>query len=443
MIGFSGKIFKVTSAIFCWNVAVASAALKAEPLDEFHPVILTSTTGTVDKNSDRLLVEAFSSALKSGALRTLGREFYGVGGEAFAGVGSKGPIGVLSRFLKQSDVDMAGRLSAVYSAIKAPASDKKTTEIELFWTRRTFTGQSSSLKSTPMSLILKLLLPEQSSGFSQEPNPFAIQMGGKLLPLQIVRSRDVPGGGASLVTETLEFVRLTAAQYPKSWLPAHIHASLTIERDRTVKTRVSVSMKPVGFQKAPKEAGDFVIYAMKYEPIKDETSLVTASFDRVYSPSDVNSPRRAPPIVDLGFGPARPENLDIKTCVGNDCFDRLDKVPTIYARLDSGWLWNFLAGTLSLNEFKILVNKLAVDIDQMIVVGPNSELPIAMRTQTWGWKMVDTNRNLRPLNPIEAIQKSLIADSVSQGISSELKNAGDKAEQSLNVTLKPIVQFLQ
>jgi hypothetical protein len=47
------------------------------------------------------------------------------------------------------------------------------------------------------------------------------------------------------------------------------------------------------------------------------------------------------------------------------------------------------------------------------------------------------------LNPIEAIQKSFIGDSVSQGISAELKVAGDNAEKSMNETLKPIIQFLQ
>jgi hypothetical protein len=56
---------------------------------------------------------------------------------------------------------------------------------------------------------------------------------------------------------------------------------------------------------------------------------------------------------------------------------------------------------------------------------------------------VDTKRNLRPLNPIEAIQKSFISDSVSQGISAELKVAGDRAETSLNETLRPIIQLLQ
>jgi len=89
------------------------------------------------------------------------------------------------------------------------------------------------------------------------------------------------------------------------------------------------------------------------------------------------------------------------------------------------------------------VNSLAVKIDDMTVVGGNSELPLILRTQTWGWKVVDTKRNLRPLNPIEAIQKNLIGDSVASGLSSELKKAGDEAEQSLNAALKPIIEILQ
>jgi hypothetical protein len=145
----------------------------------------------------------------------------------------------------------------------------------------------------------------------------------------------------------------------------------------------------------------------------------------------------------LNFGFAQKDSLAADSCICNDCLNREDKVQTIYARLNAGWLWNFLAGTLSLHEFKILVNSLAVDIAQMTVNGPGSEVPLIMRTQTWGWKVVDTKRNLRPLNPIEAIQKSFISDSVSQGISAELKVAGDRAETSLNETLRPIIQLLQ
>jgi len=418
--------------------------VSADEIDAFKPVIVTSSQGSIDRNSDRILVEIFSSVLKTGSLKTLGREFYGVGGESFAGVGSKGPIGVMSSFLKQSDLDMADRLALAYPAIKAPMTDFKTSTIDLFWTKRNFAVQSSSFQSNAMSVLLKMFLSDLPTARSSDRNPFGIQMAtNKLTGIQIARLQDISGGKATLVTETKEFLKLMARENPNAWFPMHLQASIAINRDRAISTRISVSMKPVGFQAPSRDAGDFVIESMKYTPDNENLGIFQAVFDRSYTPKDVSIRPRPAPIVNLNFGFAQKDSLASDVCIGNDCLNRADKVPTIYARLDAGWLWNFLAGTLSLHEFKILVNSLAVDIAQMTVNGAGSEVPLIMRTQTWGWKVVDTNRNLRPLNPIEAIQKSFISDSVSQGISSELKVAGDHAETSLNETLKPIIQLLQ
>ena len=409
----------------------------------FKPVIVTSSQGAIDRNSDKILIEVFSTALKMGALKTLGREFYGVGGESFKGSGSKGPIGVMSRLLTQSDLDMADRLSQIYPSIKAPTSDIKTSTVDLLWTKRTFSAQPSSFQSNAMAVLLKMFLAEIPSSKPIDRNPFKIQAATDVTGLQILRLQDVSGGKASLIEETKELLKLVARENQSAWFPIQLQAVVSINKERIISTRVSVAMKPVGFQTASKEAGDFVIDSMRYDPKADLSSVMQATFDRVYSPSDINVRPRSASIVNLNFGLAAKDNMDADICIGNDCLNRADKVPTIYARLNAGWLWNFLAGTLSLNEFKILVNSLAVNLEQMTVDGPKSELPIIMRTQTWGWKVVDTKRNLRPLNPIEAIQKSFISDSVSEGLSNELKVAGDNAEKSLNQSLKPIIQLLQ
>jgi hypothetical protein len=436
------KSFKVF-ALYLLQVVLLCSQASAQDMEAFKPVIVTSSQGTIDRNSDRMLIEIFSSVLKTGALKTLGREFYGVGGESFAGVGSKGPIGVMSSFLKQSDIDMADRLSLAYPSIKSPTTESKLSTIDLFWTKRQFSAQSSSFQSNAMSVLLKMFLADLPSAKNSDRNPFGIQMATKVSGLQIARLEDIPGGKATLVDETKEFLKLMARQSPNAWFPIHLQAAIAINRERVVSTRVSVSMKPLGFQAPSRDAGDFVIESMKYAPTGETLGVFQAAFDRTYTPKDVSVRPRPAPIVNMNFGFAQKDSLASDSCIGNDCLNRADKVPTIYARLDAGWLWNFLAGTLSLHEFKILVNSLAVDIAQMTVNGPGSEVPLIMRTQTWGWKVVDTKRNLRPLNPIEAIQKSFISDSVSQGISAELKVAGDRAETSLNETLRPIIQLLQ
>jgi hypothetical protein len=335
---------------------------------------------------------------------------------------------------------MADRLAVIFSNIKPPVSDAKTSNIELFWTKRSFATQASSRHSDALGVVLKMFLSESKNS---DQNPFALKTTGNLASIQVVREADIPGGKPSLLAESREFLTVLARENSKTWFPTQIQATISINREKLVNTRISVSMKPLGFQTGTKDAGDFVIESLKYEPSIDPSNLLQAVFARNYSPADSKLTSRPAPIVNLNFGPAKKESMDADVCIGNDCLQRLDKVPTVYARLDAGWLWNFLAGTLSLHEFRILVNSLAVDIDRMAAVGDTSELPLIMRTQTWGWKVVDTKRNTRPLNPIEAIQKSFIGDSVSQGISAELKVAGDNAEKSMNETLKPIIQFLQ
>lgn len=434
---------KLSMTMTCLPILCISGTSKSQEMDKFRPVIITSSQGRIDQNSDRLLVEAFSSALKSGALKTLGREFYGVGGKDFLGSGSKGPIGVMSRLLKQSDSDMAGRLAVIFPNIKPPTSETKTSNIELFWTKRVFPSQPSSFQNQALGVLLRMFLSDFPAPKSADQNPFALQVSGKVASIQVLREADIPGGRPSLFAESREFLTNLARESPKAWFPALIQSTISINREKLINTRISISMKPVGFLTGAKDAGDFVIESLKYEPSIEPSNLLQAVFERNYSPADSKLSSRPAPIVNLNFGPAKKESMDADVCIGNDCLQRLDKVPTVYARLDAGWLWNFLAGTLSLHEFRILVNSLAVDIDRMAAVGETSELPLIMRTQTWGWKVVDTKRNTRPLNPIEAIQKSFIGDSVSQGISAELKVAGDNAEKSMNETLKPIIQFLQ
>jgi len=415
--------------------------LSAQNLAGFRPVIVTSSVGELDLNSDRLLTEMFSGAIRESSLRTLGREFYGVGGEGFTGSGSKGPIGFLSKLLIEMDREMAERLSTNYRSLQLPRGTMKSSVIELFWTKSNLNSSSPS-KNDSVSLLLRMLLANLSPGAAKS-NPFALELGGRMLDLQVLREKDIPGGRAALLRESSNVLESIRKANQNVWFPLHIGASISMDQNKTIKTRMDILMKPAGVKTPPKEKGDIVVDAMKYEPDSDPQGVLDVVFERVYTPADVKVTLRPVPVVNLNFGPLKPNSMDVDLCIGNDCMDRADKVPTIYGRLDAGWLWNFLAGTLSLNEFRVLVNSLAVKIDDMTVVGANSELPLLLRTQTWGWKVVDTKRNLRPLNPIEAIQKNLIGDSVASGLSSELKKAGDEAEQNLNAALKPIVEILQ
>jgi hypothetical protein len=440
-LGQKNKFLNINLLAASMGLFFSAERLFAQNLAGFRPVIVTSSAGELDLNSDRLLTEMFSGAIRESSLRTLGRDFYGVGGEGFAGTGSKGPIGFLSKLLIEMDREMAERLSSNYRSLQPPRGALKSSMMELFWTKSN-TNSSSSSKNDSVSLLLRMLLANLSPG-SAKANPFALELGGRMLDLQVLRDKDIPGGRAALLRESTNVLESIRKTNQNVWFPLHIGASISMDQNKTIKTRMEIVMKPSSVKTPPKEAGDVVVEGMKYEPDSDPRGVLDVIFERVYTPADVQSMPRPTPIVNLNFGPLKPNSMDVDLCIGNDCMDRADKVPTIYGRLDAGWLWNFLAGTLSLNEFRVLVNSLAVKIDDMTVVGENSELPLILRTQTWGWKVVDTKRNLRPLNPIEAIQKNLIGDSVASGLSSELKKAGDEAEQSLNAALKPIIEILQ
>ena len=66
-----------------------------------------------------------------------------------------------------------------------------------------------------------------------------------------------------------------------------------------------------------------------------------------------------------------------------------------------------------------------------------------LKTYTFGWKVVDMKRNTRPLNPLEAIQKTLVGDQVSAGLSDRLQTEGANAEKSVNQSLQTIVDLFR
>ena len=122
---------------------------------EFHPLVVTSSTGQIDLESQKLLVENFSEVIRSSSLRSLGREFYGTSSkDGFAGEGSKGPIGLLRKALISMDKDMAERVSKIHSKLQPPTSEAATNRMELFWSKRNIGSSALGTNGDSLGVLL-------------------------------------------------------------------------------------------------------------------------------------------------------------------------------------------------------------------------------------------------------------------------------------------------
>jgi hypothetical protein len=199
-----------------------------------------------------------------------------------------------------------------------------------------------------------------------------------------------------------------------------------------------VSMIPVGFS-LPKDTMDEIsIESVIYQPKKENADILQISTQRTYSPSGGNT---QPAIVQVSFGPLDPSTMTSSVCTGDACMPRLETIPTITAVMTGSWYKKAFASALSLNQFKMMISSLGIDLKTLAVDSSSSELPVMVKTYTFGWKTIDTKRNVRPFNPLEAIQKSIIGDRVSDGISGVIQPASDQAEQSINRSVKAIIDL--
>ena len=407
---------------------------------EFHPLVVTSSTGQIDLESQKLLVENFSEVIRSSSLRSLGREFYGTSSkDGFAGEGSKGPIGLLRKALISMDKDMAERVSKIHSKLQPPTSEAATNRMELFWSKRNIGSSALGTNGDSLGVLLKILGPSVRKG-TQTTNPFALQLGEKAVNLQIGTMAQVPGGRGSLIAESREAYGELKQMNDKAWIPLHVESLISIDASKTITTKIAVSMIPVGFKFEKEKVGDFSIEATTYKPEMDNRSVIRIIFHRTYT---ANNSTRPPMLIKVDFGPLKADSTDADVCVGDACLRKVDGVPTIHAVMDAGWLMNFFSKALSLNRFQILISSLGINIEDLSVDAKTSELPMLLKTYTFGWKVVDMKRNTRPLNPLEAIQKTLVGDQVSAGLSDRLQTEGANAEKSVNQSLQTIVDLFR
>ena len=148
-------------------------------------------------------------------------------------------------------------------------------------------------------------------------------------------------------------------------------------------------------------------------------------------------------LIKVNFGPLERGSTDANVCIGDACLNKADSIPTIHALMDAGWVKNSLAQTLSLNSMMILISSLGINIETMSVDPATSELPILMKTYTFGWKIIDSKRFTRPLNPLEALQKIMVGDQVSASFSSRLQAEGSNAENRVNESLQSIIDLFR
>ena len=87
----------------------------------------------------------------------------------------------------------------------------------------------------------------------------------------------------------------------------------------------------------------------------------------------------------------------------------------------------------------MMISSLGIKLATLEVDPASSELPVMVKTYTFGWKIIDTKRNVRPFNPLEAIQKSIIGERVSDGVSEMIQPASEKAEKSFNNAVKTVI----
>jgi len=419
---------------------VTPVVARGQAAGDFHPVVVTSSSGEIDPASQKILVETFSEVIRSSSLRSLGREFYGTSAkDGFAGVSSKGPIGLLRRALVSMDKEMADRVTAIHPKLKAPTTDAALSHMELFWTSRTMGSEVLGPNGDALGVLLKMLGPTVRKN-DETMNPFALQLGEKAAKLHIATIDEVPGGRATLVNEARDAYSALRELNADAWVPLHLDSAIKIDKSKTITTRVAVTMIPVGFKFEKEKVGDFSIERTTYEPERDNRSVIRITFQRTYA---ADNRQRPPLLIKVDFGPLRLNGMDADVCIGDNCLKKDDSVPTIHALMDGGWLKNLFAKTLSLNQVKILIASLGINIEDLSVDPATSELPLLLQTYTFGWKVVDMKRNARPLNPLEAIQKALVGDQVNAGLSERLKTEGDKAETKINESLQAVVDLFR
>jgi hypothetical protein len=424
-------------AITLLGLWIPSVAL-AQSTKNLHPVLITSKSGYVDPETRRILVENFSSAIRESSLKTLGQQFYGTDKSfGYSGSATPGPISSLRKMLVNMDLMMATRIRSIHHNLKAPATDNADNAIHFYWTTRTFGSKVLPINSSIVGMLFKILTPSPNKD-SNAINPFAIQLGSQLMGLETAREAEIQGGMDSLAAESKSAYSQLRDLNQGAWLPLYFKAGISIDRTKTVKTSFMVSMIPVGFS-LPKDTMDEIsIESVIYQPKKENADILQISTQRTYSPSGGNT---QPAIVQVSFGPLDPSTMTSSVCTGDACMPRLETIPTITAVMTGSWYKKAFASALSLNQFKMMISSLGIDLKTLAVDSSSSELPVMVKTYTFGWKTIDTKRNVRPFNPLEAIQKSIIGDRVSDGISGVIQPASDQAEQSINRSVKAIIDL--
>lgn len=417
-----------------------SAASFGQTSGDFHPVVITTATGEHDQESRRLLVENYSDVVRASALKSLGREFYGTSAkDGFAGVGSKGPIGLLRKTLITMDKDMADRVSRIFQQLKPPTTDTAVDRMELFWTQRDLGSSVLGKQSDSMALLLKILGPSVRSN-NQTTNPFALELGRKAMNLQIATSDQVAGGRNGVVAEAKDAYASLRELNQNAWVPLHVDSLVMMDKEKNITTKLAVTMIPVGFNFEKERVGDFSIERTTYRTELDNRSVIRIFFQRTYGANNSNRP---PLLVKVNFGPLKADSTEADVCVGDGCLRKVDSVPTIHAVIDGGWLKNAFSKVLSLNKIQILIASLGINIENLSVDPGTSELPMLLKTYTFGTKVVDLRRNSRPYNPLEAIQKTLVGNQVSAGLSERLAAEGENAEKKINESLQSVVDLFR
>lgn len=415
----------------CWSVSGISQSTK-----NLHPVVVTSKSGVVDSDTRRILVENFSAAMRESSLKTLGQQFYGIDKTAgFSGTGNPGPISSLRQMLLNMDEIMANRTRSIHRRLKPSVTDYAENDLEFYWTSRNFGDKILPINGNLVGMLFKIMSPTPNRD-SKNRNPFAIQIGKQLAEMESTREGDIPGGISTLASEAPQAYEQLRDLNPGAWLPLYFKAGVGIDRNKKVRIDFSVSMIPVGFSLPKDSMDDISIESVLYQPSKDSSDVLNIRMHRIF---DENGASAAPAVLLVNFGPLDPSTMGSRICTGDNCIAQVGKIPTISATMTGSWYKKAFASALSLNQFKMMISSLGINVKTLEVDTSSSELPVMVKTYTFGWKVLDTKRNVRPFNPLEAIQKSLIGDRVADGLTNVIQPASDKAEQSINKSVKAII----
>lgn len=410
----------------------------SQTTENFHPVMISSRSGQVDSGTRRLMVETFSEAIRQSSLKSLGQQIYGTSKESgFSGTSPAGPISTLRKMLINLDTILDDRISKIHGELRAPSSEKAENLLEFFWTSRSFGTKALPVNGSIFGMLFKVLSPNRIQG-THLVNPFAIQMGSQLISLETARDKDVPGGIASLADESMSAYSKLRDLNSGLWMPLYFRAGVAIDRDKKISSDFSVSLIPVGFTLPKETINDLSIESVTYNPKKENSDILHIRFQRSY---DNTGALNGLPILKVNFGPLNKQTMESNVCTGDSCIPLVDSIPTINAVMTGNWFKVAFASVLSLNSFKMMISSLGIKLNSLEVDPASSELPVMVKTYTLGWKAIDNKRNIRPLNPLEAIQKSLIGDRVSEGLSNKIQPASQDAEKSINDALKKVTDL--